>query len=123
MEQSRINGKLGGRGHVRKPDPMKTPRLTQGCGDKQADSMSIAKADAAKPNPMNGCEKLTFERADNLTKPVLLSDKGGNVTVRVQCRDCANISAGFKCLVINSGQTYPAMGEWRCCSRHVKVAY
>lgn len=39
----------------------------------------------------------------------------------VQCRDCANLSAGFKCLAPGSGQLYPAMGEWRHCAKFVKL--
>jgi hypothetical protein len=42
-----------------------------------------------------------------------------NVSGTVRCRDCANISAGFRCLVPGSGQTYPALGEWRHCSSYL----
>jgi hypothetical protein len=39
-----------------------------------------------------------------------------NISVRVQCRDCDNLSAGFKCLSSGSGQTFPVLGDWRECS-------
>ena len=78
-----------------------------------------------EPNPLDSSEKLTFHvedtgipaLAENLTKPVLLNDQNGNVSVKVQCKNCSNISAGFSCLSPNSGQSVPDLGEWRLCQQ------
>ena len=40
---------------------------------------------------------------------------GRNIPGMVQCRDCGNLSVGFRCLAPGSGQVTPAMGEWRQC--------
>jgi hypothetical protein len=55
--------------------------------------------------------------AVNLTK-LNNSNDDSHVSTPVQCRECSNISAGFRCLVPDSGHTYPAMGEWRHCSSY-----
>jgi hypothetical protein len=39
----------------------------------------------------------------------------------VQCRDCANLSVGFRCLAPGSGQVTPSMGEWRQCSKFSRL--
>lgn len=162
--KARENGKLGGRGHVRKPDPMETPRKPQGGalipgpsgGSTEANPMETARkrqglvgssnnvaaifpkngspatdgrtfgpeTPVSQPNPMESSVKLTFHgerksvpmRTGNLIKPDLLNVQNGNVSVRVQCRDCAKLSAGFRCLSPGSSQTAPALGEWRECS-------
>ena len=43
-----------------------------------------------------------------------------NAPSLVQCIDCVNLSVGFKCLAPGSGQSFPAMGDWRQCSEFVK---
>lgn len=42
---------------------------------------------------------------------------GRNNPAAVQCRDCANISAGFTCLSPTSGQSVPDLGAWRLCQQ------
>ena len=76
-----------------------------------------------QPNPMDSSEKPTFcekdtallALANSLTKPDFLKTNGGNVSVRVQCKECGCLSVGFKCLCPDSGQLAPTLGEWRVC--------
>lgn len=121
--QARDNGKLGGRGRIHKPNPMDMLRFCHGSDDAQVGSAPIAKTDAGEPNPLDGYQKLTVHAektgmptgTDNLIKPDILSTMNGNVSVRVQCKECACLSVGFKCLSTGSGQSAPALGEWREC--------
>lgn len=83
----------------------------------------------SQPNPVETLQKLSscgdavgiHRPADHLRKLVLLNAQNGKVSVRVQCRDCANISAGFKCLSPGSGQSIPALGEWRICQQFLRL--
>lgn len=57
---------------------------------------------------------------------VLIGSHSAVATVRnapdtVQCRDCTNLSAGFRCLSPGSGQTAPLLGEWRECSYFLPI--
>ena len=125
--QARENGKLGGRGRVREPKPMETSSLSQGPGDPHEGGVLAVKTDAFKPNPMERIQKLTVlaekivmsDGAADLTKPVVSNSAVGDLSAKVQCGDCANLSAGHRCLAPIAKGTFPVMGEWRVCSNHV----
>jgi hypothetical protein len=140
--QARENGKLGGRGRGGKPDPMNGLGKPYGFPTSQnATERSLAKPkpmktarfgqwvgmreqDPTKPNPMRGLEKSTFDGArtgrvvgppmDPVNSDIHIAEDA-KVTVWVQCRDCTNLSAGYKCLIPATGQTFPNMGQPRGC--------
>ena len=152
--QARENGKLGGRGHHRNPNPMGTltkpyvlacessrvivdeggnahgqnqmppARFHRGPSSFRSGGVQTAKTDEFEPNPMDGPERLRLhgeetarsERTSDLIKPEIAIVQTVNASVQVQCRECANLSAGFKCLAPGSGETFPASGEFRICS-------
>jgi hypothetical protein len=97
-QKSGENGKLGGRGRVRKPNP----------------------TDSVKNRWYLGSD-VNLKTAPGLATqlPQISPPESINRTVRVQCRDCENLSAGFTCLSPASGQSVPAMGEWRVCAQFV----
>jgi hypothetical protein len=131
--QARENGKLGGRGRVRKPDPMEaavkrpciqpsptesgnpplepksmeTPRYSQGS--------SLRAEGLAVPNSMDGHITAMVLPTKNPANSDTSIAGNGKVTVWVQCRDCTNLSAGYKCLIPATGQTFPNMGQPRGC--------
>lgn len=100
-QKSRENGKLGGRGRVRKPNPM-NPTKNRFFVDLNVNLQEEQRPISQQPEGS-------------------LSDNS-SLSVRVQCRDCANLSAGFTCLSPASGQRAPAMGEWRICAQFLVSA-
>jgi hypothetical protein len=111
--QARENGKLGGRGRVRKPDPMEAavkrpciqPSPTESGNPplepkpmetlRYSQGSSLRVAELKKPNPMDG--EIT-----------------GMVESGVRCCDCAHLSAGYTCLAGNV--VGAALGDSRSCA-------
>lgn len=112
-DQARINGRLGGRSRVRKPDPLEAatkrpciqPSPTEsGNLSLEPKSMwalryrqgsNLPAEEFKKPNPMDG-------------------NKTGRVQSGVRCCDCTYLSAGFTCLVGNV--VGAALGDLRDCA-------
>ena len=136
--QARLNGKLGGRGRVRKPDPMETaikrpcsrssPRETASppLEPKSMETLryhqgsSLRAEGLAVPNPMDGHITAMVLPTKNPANSDTSIAGNGKVTVWVQCRDCTNLSAGYKCLIPATGQTFPNMGQPRGCVHFVE---
>ncbi len=95
--RARDNGRLGGR--PRKPDPMNGLTFHYESSDMQVDGGRVILSAPSKPNP-------TIE-----------GPADGEVLERVRCGECANISAGYKCLNPASPlcQTFPNTDQPRDC--------
>ena len=112
--QARENGKLGGRGRVRKPDPMEAA-VKRPC---------IQPSPTESGNPPLEPKSMETPRysqgsslpAEELKKPNPMVDgkKAGRVKLGLRCCDCAHISAGFTCLAGNV--VGAALGACRSCA-------
>ena len=108
--KARENGKLGGRGHIRKPKPMEMLRKQQGCellgeGVGGVAEVKSREVDRGQVGPANCPSRIVEVR-----------DPQKTFAAAVQCRECGNLSAGYTCLAPGSGLTTPALGEWRACA-------
>jgi hypothetical protein len=131
--KARENGKLGGRGRVRKPKPVETATKRPCSRSSPTESgnpslepkpmetlrysqgSSLRAEELTKPDPMDREITAMVLPPKNLANFDIQSADSGKVTVWVHCRDCANLSAGYKCLVPATGQTFPSMGQPRGC--------
>jgi hypothetical protein len=121
-ESSRVIVDEGGNAHGQ--NQMPPARFHRGPSSFRSGGVQTAKTDEFEPNPMDGPERLRLhgeetarsERTSDLIKPEIPIVRTTNVSVQIQCKNCANLSAGFRCLAPGSGETFPAAGELRICA-------
>jgi hypothetical protein len=112
--KARENGKLGGRGHIRKPKPMEISRKQQGCELLGEGIGGLAEAKSRE------VDRVQFGPANSPSRVVEAGDPEKTAAAAVQCRECGNLSAGYTCLAPGSGLRKPALGEWRVCAHFLR---